>query len=99
MKVAKSLTLVKRETMNTKVAKKTLHDLIDRIEDDELLTLYVRLLEREIRKTASQDFFKTTESDIVTRAKVSLKSVKKGKTRNINEFKKDIETWKKNRAI
>jgi hypothetical protein len=54
----KSLTLVKREEMNTKVAKKTLHDLIDRIEDDEVLNLYVKLLEREIRKTASQDFFK-----------------------------------------
>jgi polyhydroxyalkanoate synthesis regulator phasin len=99
MKVPKLLTLVKRETMNTQVAKKTLHDLIDRIEDDELLNLYVRLLEREIRKTASQDFFKTTESDLVTRAKASLKSVKKGKTRNIKEFKKDVETWKKNRAI
>lgn len=44
--------------MNTKVAKKTLHELIDRIDYDELLNLYVRLLEREIRKTASQDFLK-----------------------------------------
>ena len=85
--------------MNTKVAKKTLHELIDRIEDDELLTLYVKLLEREIRKTASQDFFKTTESDLVTRAKASLKSIEEGNARNIKEFKKDVEAWKKNRAI
>ncbi len=85
--------------MNTKVAKKTLHELIDRIEDDELLTLYVKLLEREIRKAASQDFFKTTESDLVTRAKASLKSVEEGNTRNIKEFKKDVEAWKKNRTI
>jgi polyhydroxyalkanoate synthesis regulator phasin len=95
----KSLTLVKREEMNAKVAKKTLHELIDRIEDDELLNLYVKLLERELRKTASQDFFKTTESDLVTRAKASLKSVEEGKTRNIKEFKKDVEAWKKNRAM
>jgi polyhydroxyalkanoate synthesis regulator phasin len=95
----KSLTLVKREEMNAKVAKQTLHELIDRIEDDELLNLYVKLLERELRKTASQDFFKTTESDLVTRAKASLKSVEEGKTRNIKEFKKDVEAWKKNRAM
>ncbi len=85
--------------MNTKVAKKTLHELIDRIEDDELLNLYVRLLEREIRKTASQDFFKTIESDLVSRAKASLKSVEEGKTRNIKEFKEDVNAWKKNRAM
>jgi hypothetical protein len=85
--------------MNTKVAKKTLHDLIDRIEDDEVLNLYVKLLEREIRKTASQDFFKTTESDLLIRAKASLKSVEEGKNRNIKEFKKDVEAWKKNRAM
>jgi translation initiation factor 2 beta subunit (eIF-2beta)/eIF-5 len=85
--------------MNTKVAKKKLHELIDQIDDDELLNLYVRLLEREIRKTVPQDFFKTTESDLVTRAKASLKSVEEGKTRNIKEFKDDVEAWKKNRAM
>lgn len=85
--------------MNTKVVKKTLHELIDRIEDDELLNLYVKLLEREIRKTTSQDFFKTKESDLVTRAKASLKSVEEGKARNIKEFKKDVEAWKKNRVM
>ena len=85
--------------MNTEVAKKTLHELIDRIEDDELLTLYVKLLEREIRKTASEDFFNTTESDLVNRAKASLKSVEEVKTRNIKDFKKDVEKWRKNRVI
>ena len=95
----KSLTLVKREEMNTNVAKKTLHELIDRIEDNELLTLYVKLLEREIGKTASQEFFNTTDSDLMTRAKASLKSVEEGKTRNIKDFKKDVEAWKKHQAI
>ncbi len=95
----KSLTLIKRVEMNPKVAKKTLHELIDQIEDDELLTLYVKLLEREIEKTASIDFFNTTESNLVARARASLNSVKEGKTRNIKDFKKDVEAWKKNRAI
>lgn len=85
--------------MNTKIAKKTLHELIDRIEDGELLNLYVRLLEREIKKTAYQDFFKTTELDLAARAKASLKSVEEGKTRDIKEFKKDVEAWKKNGAM
>lgn len=85
--------------MNTNVVKKTLHELIDRIEDDELLDLYVRLLQREISKKTSQDFFKATESDLVARAEASLKSVEDGKTRNIKEFKKDVEAWKKNNAM
>jgi len=95
----KSLTLVKSENMNTQVAKKTLHELIDQIEDNELLSLYVKLLEREIRKESSQDFFNTSENDLIARAKASLKSIEEGKTRNIKDFKKDVEAWKKNRAI
>ena len=85
--------------MNTQVAKKTLHELIDQIEDNELLSLYVKLLEREIKKESSQDFFSTSESDLITRAKASLKSVNEGDTRNIKDFKKDVEAWKNNRAI
>lgn len=38
------------KTYSKKVAKKTLHELIDRIDDNELLTLFVKLLEREIEK-------------------------------------------------
>ena len=91
--------MIKRDEMNTEVAKKTLHELIDQIEDDELLILYVKLLEQEIEKTASQDFFNTTESDLSARAKASLKSVEEGKARSIQDFKKDIEKWRKNRAI
>lgn len=95
----KSLTLTKSENMNTQVAKKTLHELIDQIEDNELLSLYVKLLEREIRKVSSHDFFNTSESDLIVRAKASLKSIEKGKTRDIKDFKKDVEAWKKNRSI
>ncbi len=85
--------------MNVQVAKKTLHELIDQIEDNELLILYAKLLKREIRKVSSQDFFNTTQSDLISRAKASLKSVEEGKTRNIKDFKKDVAVWKKDRAI
>ena len=95
----KSLTLVKSENMNTQVAKKTLHELIDQIEDNELLSLYVKLLEREIKRGSSRELFTTSESDLIARAKASLKSIEEGKTRNIKDFKKDVEAWKKNRAI
>lgn len=93
------LSLIKREEMNTEITKKTLHELIDRIEDNELLSLCVKLLEREISKTTAQDFFNTSESDLIIRAKASLKSIEEGKTRNIKDFKKDMETWNKNRSI
>ena|SRR5690554_4140123 len=95
----KIVNLGKKKKNEYKRSKKTLHELIDRIEDGELLTLYVRLLEREIRKTAFHDFFETTESDLVSRAKASIKSVEEGKTRNIKEFKKDVEAGKKDRAM
>lgn len=85
--------------MDTKIARETLHELIDQIEDDELLTLYVKLLEREIRKAAPIDFFNTRGSELIARAKASLKSVEEGKTRNIEDFKTDVAAWKKNRTI
>ncbi len=85
--------------MDTKAARETLHRMIDQIEDEELLTLYVKLLEREISRSASEDFFNTTESDLVARARASLKSIENGKTRNIKDFKKDLDKWKKTRTI
>ena len=85
--------------MNTQVAKKTLHEMIDQIEDDELLTLYVKLLEREIRKEANRTVFDTTEADLITRAKASLQSVKAGNTRSMEDFKQDVQTWKKQQPM
>lgn len=85
--------------MDVQVAKKTLHELIDQIEDDELLTLYIKLLEREIKRITAKDFFNTTEPDLIERAKASLASVEEGKTRPIKDFKKDVETWKKHQAM
>ena len=85
--------------MDVQVAKKTLHEIIDQIEDDELLTLYVKLLEREIKKTATKDYFNTTESELIVRAKASLASVAEGRTRPIKDFKKDAETWKKHQTM
>lgn len=95
----KLLTLLKSQKMGKSSAKKILHDLIDRIEDDELLILITKLLEREVKRASAQDIFRTTQSDLVSRAKTSLKSVEEGKSRKVGDFKKDVEEWKKNRAM
>ncbi|MEM7109352.1 MAG: hypothetical protein AAF519_14095 [Bacteroidota bacterium] len=85
--------------MNTQAVKQTLHELIDQIEDEELLAIYLQLLERELRKNTTSDFFNTTESELIARAKALLKSVREGNTRSITEFRKDVEAWKNKRAI
>ena len=95
----KLLTLVKSQKMGKNSVKNILHDLIDRIEDDELLMLYTKLLEREVKRASPQDIFRTTQSDLISRAKTSLKSVEEGKSRKVSDFKKDVEKWKENRAM
>jgi len=85
--------------MDTQVVKQTLHLLIDQIEDKELLTIHLQLLERELRKTAATCIFNTTDEELITRAKASLKSIEESRTRSIAEFNKDVEVWKKNRTF
>lgn len=84
--------------MDAKAAKKTLHEMIERIEDKELLYLYVKLLEREINRVGD-GFFAANDNDMVARAESSLRSIRKGDIRSLDEFKKDVEKWKKNRAM
>jgi hypothetical protein len=48
---------------------------------------------------SEKDFYNTTDDEMMARAKKSLQSVEEGNTRNIHEFKKDIVSWKENRAI
>lgn len=79
--------------MDTQIAKKTLHEMIDQIEDDELLNLYVKLLGRELGRNSLQDVFSNTEADLIARAQASLQSVAEGNTRPIEEFRQNIE-WK-----
>ena len=96
----KMLPLEKGRVMNTQIVKQTIHELIDQIEDDELLTLYLKLLEREIRKEASNhDFFVIDDEALVARAKASLDSIRKGNVRDIKDFREEVEAWKNNKAI
>jgi hypothetical protein len=36
---------------------------------------------------------------MATRAESSLKSIEAGNVRSLNEFKKDVEKWKKNQTM
>jgi hypothetical protein len=84
--------------MKTYVLKNTIHELIDRIEDEELLEIYMRLLQKEVSDTESSDFFQNTEQQLIDRAKASIESIEKGRTIHISDFKTEIENWKKNRS-
>lgn len=78
--------------MNTETIKKNIHQLIDRIDDEELLSSYLRLLEKN-------SIFNLGDAEMIDRAKASLASIKAGRTREIKDFKSDFEKWKKERSI
>ena len=84
--------------MSSETIKQTIHHLIDQIEDEDLLTIYLQLLEREVRNSPDE-FFNTSDHEMIERAKASLKSVKEGRSRNIKDFKREIELWKEKRAM
>ncbi len=84
--------------MSSETIKQTIHHLIDQIEDEDLLTIYLQLLERELRNSPGE-FFSGTDDEMTERAKASLKSVNEGRSRNIKDFRKEIELWKEKRAM
>ncbi len=81
--------------MTNSTVKKSLHDIIDQIEDMELLSLHLKLLEKETQK----NYFVSNDDEMIARAKQSLKSVNEGKTRSIKAFRAEVDQWKKNQAI
>lgn len=81
--------------MTTASVRQSLHEIIDKIEDMELLSLHLRLLLKETQR----DYFNTSDDEMIVRAKQSLKSVKEGKTRSISSFKSEVDQWKKNQTI
>ncbi|MDH5604034.1 MAG: hypothetical protein OEY51_08840 [Cyclobacteriaceae bacterium] len=84
--------------MDVLKTKKHIHTLIDQIENNDILEIYLKLLKEELKKNTYKEPFNNTEDDMSLRAKLSLQSVINGKTRSIKEFKKDIDKWKKNRV-
>ena len=78
--------------MDTETIKKNIHHLIDQINDEELLSGYLRLLEKN-------SIFSRDDVEMIERAKASLHSITTGRTRDIKDFKSDFEKWRKERSI
>lgn len=81
--------------MDARQIKEEIHNFIDHA-DERFLRLVYSMIESEKNE---KDFFNTTDDEMVARAEKSLQSIEEGRTRSVHEFKKDIASWKKNRAI
>jgi len=74
-------------------------ELVD-VKDPNLIEAFKNMLQyRKTKSKLSDNFFSTTKEDLKQRAEESLKSVERGDTRNISEFKKDVQNWKNKQAI
>jgi hypothetical protein len=82
--------------MGTTDLRKEIHDYIDHA-DDRFLRLVYSMVENE-QIEAGSNLFSTPTEEMEKRAKASLQSVAEGRTRNIKEFKKEVDTWKKQQS-
>ena len=85
--------------MYIQTVKESIHQMIDQIEDKAVLMHYRQLLEKEVKKLPSSDFFDTDEAEMVERAKAGKQSVEAGNTRSIEAFKTDVEAWKQQKGM
>lgn len=81
--------------MDARQIKDEIHDFINHA-DERFLRLVYSMVESE---RTEKEFFNSSDDEMVERAEKSLQSIKNGRTRNIHEFKKEIESWKENRTI
>jgi hypothetical protein len=73
---------------NTQDTKQMLHRLIDQIEDQEVLMLYVKLLEHELRRDEA------LYGDMRHRADRSEQDIAAGRVKSFDEFNANFEAWK-----
>lgn len=90
----KTLNLYKMKVMNIETTKLELMQLLLRTQKESVLAKI-----KDVFETESDMFFSTTETDLKNRAESSLKSIEKGETRSINEFRNEVENWKRQQAI
>jgi hypothetical protein len=80
--------------MNTVLIKQKIHEFIDHA-DERFLRLVHSMVESE---EVEKGLFSTSDDEMIERAKESLKSIESGNTRNIQAFKKDVDSWKQKRT-
>ncbi len=54
---------------------------------------------KDVFDAESDTFYSTTEDSLKSRAEASLKSIENGETRSIDEFKNEVENWKRQQAM
>ncbi len=80
--------------MDIETTKLELMQLLLKTQKESILSKIKNIFEEE-----TDAFFSTSTSDLQQRAEASLKSIERGETRSINEFKNVVENWKKQQAI
>lgn len=95
----KSLTLVKGLKINDMDIQATKLELMELLLSTQKEGVLKRLKEIFEQESSNDAFYATTEEQLQERAKASLESINGGATRNINEFKKEVEEWKQKKAI
>jgi hypothetical protein len=89
----------KESIMTTVDLRETVREYINTA-DIRLLKMMKALVEtyqKDERETSA--FYDTSISDLKQRAEASLRSIEKGETRPIQEFKSEVDSWKNKKAI
>lgn len=86
--------MIKYTIMNIETTKLELMQLLLQTQKEGILTKIKTIFEQE-----SNEFYSNKASDLQQRAEASLKAIEKGETRPIQEFKNEVDHWKKEQAI
>lgn len=80
--------------MNIETTKLELMQLLLQTQKESVLAQIKNIFEQE-----SSTFYNTNTADLRNRAQESLQSIERGETRSIHEFKNELDSWKKGKAI
>jgi len=79
--------------------KESLHDLIDRIEDEELLNAYLKIIEKGLPVSSDPIVGYTTKGEAITKSKLvqrvraASERVKSGQYTSQEDLEKESENW------
>ena len=80
--------------MNIETTKLELMQLLLQTQKESVLEKIKNILEQE-----SSTFYNANTANLRNRAQESLQSIERGETRSIHEFKNELDSWKKGKAI
>ena len=80
--------------MNIEKTKLELMQLLLQTQKESVLEKIKNIFEQE-----SSTFYNANTANLRNRAQESLQSIERGETRSIHEFKNELDSWKKRKAI